>query len=73
MELINYDINQSLTFFFDQYLAEDGRKRAKHVGGTPHDCISLYLITVQVLVYVYIYIYAKCSVSCKRILLRTEF
>jgi hypothetical protein len=40
-----------LYLIFVEYLPEDGRNRSKHVGGLPHVCILLCLITLQRLEY----------------------
>jgi hypothetical protein len=68
----------TIVFFFVEYVPEDGRKRLKHVGGLPHVCISLYIITVQILVCTYIYIYIYIYIytyggGFDILLVRTEF
>lgn len=41
-----YDIHSPYCIFFIQHLPEEGPERQKHVGGLPHVCILLYLITL---------------------------
>jgi hypothetical protein len=45
-------------FLSYEYLPEDGRKRSKNVTGLLHDCVLLYIITLQLLEYI-----ANCLIA----------
>jgi len=48
--VLHNDMSSHYCIFFVEYLPEDDHVRPKHVGGLPHACILLYVITVQLFV-----------------------